>query len=1036
MKYPLVIITILTTISIGAYSQAIIRGKVTNFKTKSGMPFANVYLDKTSIGVSTDENGNFELLCNNEGGFELIASYIGYEPARINIFLKSDSTYSINFKLIERINQLDQVVITAKRDKKWKKDLEKFKQYFLGESKVSQKCDILNPEVLYFDHNDLTFRAYARGPLIIENKYLGYKISYDLLSFLYIKKLERIIYKGHVRYEELESIHASKSVKLRRLKAYQGSLMHMLRSIVRDDVDGSDFVYYQEKGEFSDIQLYPKRNLTAINSEIFTRKNKNTEENGRNYLTFDGFIRVEYLPRTSTEVMGSNFVVFPETSWININRKSVEFTDAGSVVRPLELIEYGALADQRFGTSLPLDYEPIGSKVSKEKSEMDIVRALSTNLPEHNSIFPKERVFLDLGVCQSKPGDSIKFNATLVKGAELNESDLSRTLYVELINDDFELIKYIVVRLDGGKGSGIITLPNYLSGDKCYIRAYTSWMKNFSEDFFFLKPVYLSQQAFQPKNLTVNFYPESGMLLHNTKSNMALRVMNSHGVGQRISGTLYDENNRIIDSFKTNYLGWTTISNFKLKRQYTYYVKLRNVDETFFLPKVANTGVSLTVSRDEKNIVVEVNYLNLSQEKARGYLIVQSRGEIKYLTPVLPESSREVVAITDNIFDEGISVISYSYLNFDLEVKRAIYIKKNDGIDELNDSELCDNETRENFFLLNSDLKHILITNANQYLQNSSDSKVALNSLLMTSNWSTVPVIEIASKNDPEEKYAIEQGISFSGNVSEMNSDIPISDKTINVLVKDEKPIFHSALIDNEGNFEFKDLNFTDTTELVFSVQGVTDKFDLRIDSIEYEYKRPDDYFSGVRNSESEKMVKYFSSDGYSNVSGVLLDEVVIKRKKMSELQKAGGFVLHGEPTYSFDFEEDDPRLQNTSMQGGLLSFLVGNVPNLSVSYDVGGRVNNVIIGGPVSLPGGGGAAIPLFLVNSVPVDLFSVNNMNVFDVSKIEILTGASATIYGSRAAGGVISITTKVPSFKISRNSSNVSSRKLKGYTTFPSY
>ena len=151
MKYPLVIITILTTISIGAYSQAIIRGKVTNFKTKSGMPFANVYLDKTSIGVSTDENGNFELLCNNEGGFELIASYIGYEPARINIFLKSDSTYSINFKLIERINQLDQVVITAKRDKKWKKDLEKFKQYFLGESKVSQKCDILNPEVLYFD---------------------------------------------------------------------------------------------------------------------------------------------------------------------------------------------------------------------------------------------------------------------------------------------------------------------------------------------------------------------------------------------------------------------------------------------------------------------------------------------------------------------------------------------------------------------------------------------------------------------------------------------------------------------------------------------------------------------------------------------------------------------------------------------------------------------------------------------------------------------------------------------------------------------
>src|SRR5688572_17919167 len=51
----------------------------------------------------------------------------------------------------------------------------------------------------------------------------------------------------------------------------------------------------------------------------------------------------------------------------------------------------------------------------------------------------------------------------------------------------------------------------------------------------------------------------------------------------------------------------------------------------------------------------------------------------------------------------------------------------------------------------------------------------------------------------------------------------------------------------------------------------------------------------------------------------------------------------------------------------------------------------------------------PLFVVDGVPVSALEFNQLNTSDVENISILKDASASVYGFRAANGVVLVTTK---------------------------
>ena len=88
-----------------------ISGKIT---TENGdeIPYANVYLKKTKIGTSSDDNGFYKLKKVTKDSYTLIVSSIGFKTKSIKINITSDEKIIRNVTLLED-NSLDEIVISG-----------------------------------------------------------------------------------------------------------------------------------------------------------------------------------------------------------------------------------------------------------------------------------------------------------------------------------------------------------------------------------------------------------------------------------------------------------------------------------------------------------------------------------------------------------------------------------------------------------------------------------------------------------------------------------------------------------------------------------------------------------------------------------------------------------------------------------------------------------------------------------------------------------------------------------------------------------
>lgn len=99
-----------TLISVWLNAQTIISGTVVNSKNEL-IVGANIYLEGTYDGSTTDENGAFSFKTSEVGSQTLIVSYLSYET----FSMLGDVTYmkDLDVKLREDVNTLDAVVLSA-----------------------------------------------------------------------------------------------------------------------------------------------------------------------------------------------------------------------------------------------------------------------------------------------------------------------------------------------------------------------------------------------------------------------------------------------------------------------------------------------------------------------------------------------------------------------------------------------------------------------------------------------------------------------------------------------------------------------------------------------------------------------------------------------------------------------------------------------------------------------------------------------------------------------------------------------------------
>jgi hypothetical protein len=336
--------------------QARLVGVVRDAETNAFLPGAHVFIAASMIGTTTDSTGRFDLREIPLGAHRLYVSMLGYEPAVLDTLLQSATTDTLAFELKPTVLSAGEVTVTAERDKDWYKRLQKFKRLFIGTSRRADECTLLNPEVLAFETRWWgRFKAFARAPLLIENRALGYRIRYHLDEFRASGGTVR--WDGEPFFEPLTPADSAEAVAwaTNRRKAYSGSMRHFLRALRSDRLREAGFTVYH----------HPNEAFRSTSSRFRVRARrliKPAAEDSVSTLNFFG--RLEIIYRHEQE--DNRFLRWAgayhrrasglQTSHLELNEHPVTVDASGEIVEPYGATVYGHFAFERLADAVPREY--------------------------------------------------------------------------------------------------------------------------------------------------------------------------------------------------------------------------------------------------------------------------------------------------------------------------------------------------------------------------------------------------------------------------------------------------------------------------------------------------------------------------------------------------------------------------------------------------------------------------------------------------------------------------------------------------------
>ncbi|MBN1997668.1 TonB-dependent receptor [candidate division KSB1 bacterium] len=113
--YRIFFVLFITAAMLNAKVTVKISGTITEKTSGDALPGANVFIQDTFLGASSDENGFFEINGITPGNYVLRVSFMGFKPVRRQISISPDQDLVMNFELEETTILTEQIVITSSR---------------------------------------------------------------------------------------------------------------------------------------------------------------------------------------------------------------------------------------------------------------------------------------------------------------------------------------------------------------------------------------------------------------------------------------------------------------------------------------------------------------------------------------------------------------------------------------------------------------------------------------------------------------------------------------------------------------------------------------------------------------------------------------------------------------------------------------------------------------------------------------------------------------------------------------------------------
>lgn len=340
-----------------ALAQVTIQGSVYDEITGEPAHGANVFIERTTTGSNTGEDGRFSFTTERSGEQVLVVSFIGYHTIRETVTIQEDAEIlTFNFELRIEAYSLEDIVITVD-NREWQRNFDDFRREFLGSTSFALNSEIKNKWAIDFlrkPNGELT--AAAREPVMVENRALGYRIEVELHDFNWELQNESGYYLfRNVIFEEMEPQNETdiRRWEANRARAYQGSFRHFLNSLYNEQLSRNRFAVVSHGGS-SRSNIYKLERSMPVIQTLMAYRIPAAE--------LDNTVKVFHLRETLDVVYGARGMgadrrpratLFPRSS----NNTFIVHKD-GYLIDGRSLGLGGIWKNSRIANMLPPDYRP------------------------------------------------------------------------------------------------------------------------------------------------------------------------------------------------------------------------------------------------------------------------------------------------------------------------------------------------------------------------------------------------------------------------------------------------------------------------------------------------------------------------------------------------------------------------------------------------------------------------------------------------------------------------------------------------------
>ncbi|MFD0999749.1 hypothetical protein ACFQ21_10540 [Ohtaekwangia kribbensis] len=306
----------------------------------------------------------------------------------------------------------------------------------------------------------------------------------------------------------------------------------------------------------------------------------------------------------------------------------------------------------------------------------------------------QEKIYVHIDRPGYLTGETMWFKIYLTDGVFHKPSALSDVAYIEVLDQAAQPVLQTKVSLNEGNGNGSLFIPATLNSGNYVIRAYTSWMKNFSADYFFHKSISVvnafkkleHESAAPTAALDAQFFPEGGTLVGGVKSKIGFRVTNASGKGIAFAGALINQQNDTVARFNPLKFG---IGSFTFTPQpgHIYRAVVREASgkaSTVKFPAVVSTGYSMRVTDSVENTLhINVHSTVQTEEPNFVYAFIHARQVIAIAEAKYIKNGVATFTVSKQDLPEGINQITI----FDGNLKplcERLYFKKPESTFSIN----------------------------------------------------------------------------------------------------------------------------------------------------------------------------------------------------------------------------------------------------------------------------------------------------------------------------------------------------------------